>query len=310
MTREHKLALIVGFSLVLVLGVLLSDHLSARKISPAVATAPAGAATDFGASGSLVKTLPESVPVQRPSATQNQLAMSNGSNAIPGPTARPLDMPGDVRSPGAGQVQPLSAVHADPIASEQPATAGSGGLPVSRDPLKRFEVKEGDSIYRIAASMYGDGNLWTKIREYSGNKGKIGEGGEMRLGVTLLLPPKDVLLGNAVLAEERVGNTPRSTDQSGTRGNEFTMSGRDARAGNNNARTDSTQDQKADARTENKADVKTATYTVKDGDTLASIARRKLGSAGRVQDIVSINKGTLDDPNSLKVGMVIKLPSK
>ncbi len=31
MTREHKLALIVGFSLVLVLGVLISDHLSKSR---------------------------------------------------------------------------------------------------------------------------------------------------------------------------------------------------------------------------------------------------------------------------------------
>lgn len=324
MTREHKLALIVGFSLVLVLGVLLSDHFSkARNMAPAMASASTGQASNYGAGNALSSAtppskLPESQPpvtIQTPGTGNSQVAMGTPSGRIPGSV--PLEAAGgDVRGQSLpGMDRPLAGVVSErvPVDPGQGTQGGtpSSGLPVSREPLKRHEVKEGDSIYRIASAVYGDGNLWSKIREYSGNKGKIGDNGAMREGVTILLPPKDVLLGKAVLMDERVGGSTQGIGQSspmGSRTGEITMSGNPSRGetrGTDGSKLDSGR---ADSKSENKPDVKTATYTVKEGDTLASIARKKLGSAGRTQDIIALNKSTLDDPDSLKVGMVLKLP--
>lgn len=47
-------------------------------------------------------------------------------------------------------------------------------------------------------------------------------------------------------------------------------------------------------------------YTVKAGDTLSSIAARKLGRAGRWPEIAKLNK--LRDPNHLRVGQRLRLP--
>lgn len=48
------------------------------------------------------------------------------------------------------------------------------------------------------------------------------------------------------------------------------------------------------------------TYAVKKGDTLSSIAARKLGNANRWRDIADLNN--IRDPRNIKIGQVIRLP--
>ena len=56
MTREHKLALIVGFSLVLIVGVLISDHFSpARRQDVSADGMSAGTPVKFGSSSDGLK---------------------------------------------------------------------------------------------------------------------------------------------------------------------------------------------------------------------------------------------------------------
>lgn len=50
------------------------------------------------------------------------------------------------------------------------------------------------------------------------------------------------------------------------------------------------------------------TYTIKNGDTLQSIAKKLLGKASRWQEIAKINK--IHDPRHLKVGRKIRVPRK
>jgi hypothetical protein len=49
------------------------------------------------------------------------------------------------------------------------------------------------------------------------------------------------------------------------------------------------------------------TYTVRSGDTLSSIAAHQLGDASRWREIATLNN--LRDPDSIKVGQVLRLPS-
>jgi LysM repeat protein len=51
------------------------------------------------------------------------------------------------------------------------------------------------------------------------------------------------------------------------------------------------------------------TYTVKAGDTLSKIAKETLGDANAYTKIFDANKDQLTDPNKIKVGQVLKLPS-
>jgi LysM repeat protein len=52
------------------------------------------------------------------------------------------------------------------------------------------------------------------------------------------------------------------------------------------------------------------TYTVKEGDTLASISRRFYKSSKRWRDILDANERKIDDPDNLKAGQTLKIPPR
>ena len=55
--------------------------------------------------------------------------------------------------------------------------------------------------------------------------------------------------------------------------------------------------------------VATKTYTVKAGDTLSKIAKEQLGSANDYMKIFDANKDQLSDPDKIKPGQVLKIPT-
>ncbi len=52
------------------------------------------------------------------------------------------------------------------------------------------------------------------------------------------------------------------------------------------------------------------THTVVDGDTLASLAERLLGSADRAKEILAANRQVLADPRLLPIGTELKIPPR
>jgi nucleoid-associated protein YgaU len=52
-----------------------------------------------------------------------------------------------------------------------------------------------------------------------------------------------------------------------------------------------------------------ATYTVQSGDTLSKIAKEHLGDANAYMKIFNANKDQLNDPDKIKPGQVLKIPS-
>lgn len=53
----------------------------------------------------------------------------------------------------------------------------------------------------------------------------------------------------------------------------------------------------------------TKTYTVKTGDTLSKIAKEELGDANAYDEIFNANRDQLTDPDKIKPGQVLKIPS-
>jgi nucleoid-associated protein YgaU len=51
------------------------------------------------------------------------------------------------------------------------------------------------------------------------------------------------------------------------------------------------------------------TYTVKSGDTLSKISKEHLGDANAYMKIFNANKDQLSDPDKIKPGQVLKIPS-
>lgn len=332
MTREHKLALLVGFSLVLIVGVLISDHFSpARNQEVSAGSMSAGTPVKFGGSAAglqvaaeprfdaqLPSTLsseppmPQRLPEQIGSRAEESLASSEI-----GTGTRPFEMTmSGGRSGGANGAAP------DPLKSDfEPATGqfgerlargGDGALTASPSPdsalnrstttivpppappqgkqystgtVTRHTVREGDSVFRIAATHYGDGTLWPRLRDF--NRGKIGSEGEIREGVVLELPPKDVLMGTAVMPPP--GVTPQRAQPSG--------------APAAPAKTDSPQKRGDEAGAHR-------IYVVKKGDELGTVARETLGSARRWPEIAALNRDVLPDPDQLQTGMKLRIPAR
>jgi len=52
-----------------------------------------------------------------------------------------------------------------------------------------------------------------------------------------------------------------------------------------------------------------STYTVKPGDTLSKIAKELLGNANAYNEIFEANRDQLSDPDKIKPGQVLKVPS-
>lgn len=52
------------------------------------------------------------------------------------------------------------------------------------------------------------------------------------------------------------------------------------------------------------------THKVVDGDTLAALAERYLGSSARAQEIYEANREALRDPMLLPIGVELKLPPR
>ena len=52
----------------------------------------------------------------------------------------------------------------------------------------------------------------------------------------------------------------------------------------------------------------THTHTIVDGDTLAALAQRYLGSPARASEIFDANRNVLSDPELLPIGAELKIP--
>ena len=281
MTREQKLALIIGFSLVLLVGVLVSDHLSGARHAQ---LADVGAALEQSAPAEFSEQLPdlsdrptaeESVPVGTIAATSepepyrgaitpplnendrvaighessadsflSQLQQQFRESAASAPEAAQLDRSAELPEPRV----------ADPLVADRRPLA-----------VAHYQIKPGDSLWSIAQENYGNGHLAAKLGEYNVAQGRLRDINTIRVGASILLPEPRALGSSARPAGTLAADsapTPRPR-----------------------------------------------TYTVKRGDTLGEIAQRELGSARRTKAILVANTGLIDDPDDIRVGMVLRLPS-
>lgn len=307
MTREHKLALLIGFALVLVVGVVVSDHFSGAhtsRLADMVTDEGAGPMpTVAGANQMLSSPLPVDRPAQDPGpALAGRWSPTSAGEAL-----------GDVISTGLtrldkytidmgkslSEAPPTAAVDSSPAqptgaaaALDPPADPITTALhtpPPSDDKATRaidarvafptHMIKKGDTLWTIAQEHYGDAHLHTKLEEF--NKGRVGEDGALYPGATLLIPPRDVLLGK---------RKPLPSDASP----QVAAKPEPLKA--------ATKPEPA------KAAPPARSYTVKSGDTLAVISQRTLGTAKRWKEIADLNK--LSDPDVVVVGAVLKIPAK
>lgn len=325
MTRETKLALILGLAVFLIVGVFVGEYASKKRqpvpnVNVGVLEDPSFNPTGPGADERMAMTnqggaspLPPVGPVGTVGTGQGGTpaggAGANGNGAqeprvftmggskgnAAGPFGEPKPLTPDLDTrpmDGAGSTGPMTAGLTPAKNNEAGGAAPRliNGLPVSAGREAGHVVKRGDTLGKIASTYYSDSTLAGKLESY--NKSRLGKNGMLSEGVTLRIPPKDVLLGKAALDPTAAGVTPPIKPKT------------EASGPNTGAPSDGLPSEKANAESAMR------TYTVKSGDTLTSIASRELGSANRWKEILDLNKSKLASAESLKVGTDLKLPGK
>jgi len=302
MTREHKISLILGFAVALIVGVMVSDHLSKARQTPLGATADA--ATAESADPLLTPIVPSNEPSLvlvdergRPEPIQQIAATPLPETESPTEpaTLASADRSGFewLRDQVNGAVQDLRNGNTPPAAvqTDSPKTlvmghplVGDPNHPDARPTPTRnaapvslpatpatqsftlYTIKPGDSLWKLAQQFLGDGHRHGELAEL--NRDRIGADGSLRVGASIKIP--------------RTGAEP-------ARASEMPLSKPAFRADPPKGAT---------------------TYTVQAGDTLGEISQRLLGTSKRIGDIVGANRDQIDDADDIRAGMVLKIPSR
>lgn len=296
MTRENKLALIVGFSLLLVVAILLADHLSPAQQEEMARLEPTSSEGPLvqlpsGLGDQYRRQFGESSITQGPAADPSgnreitlfdppreamQPALDGRSNAAPsrGAPEEPANL--DLQSgqasdferhlgPDSGEVEPI-------------IMSGSPAVPLPRESTddragKRYVVQDGDTLYGLSRRFYGDGSLYEALMEH--NADVVPATGRLRTGITLIIPEKNVLTGGASQPPVRE-QAPAATGSAPA---------------------------KAPA-------VKTIQHTIREDDRLWDLAKKYLGKGGRWQEIVALNRDIIRNPDVLPIGKTIRIPAR
>lgn len=311
-TRELKLALIVGFALVLTVAILVSDHLSKARTAN---LASVGGTTKVVAKvpDSPIRSLEDLLPAQLPPAIEVTSPVASVTEAPAREAEQPVQMTGPVVigqqqvTPGrdvkiaagpqesAGSLSTSIREHAQtPTTTLGTSTAvPTGATPqeiVAKEvkkaetkpaPLageKTYKVAEGDTLYAICRKQYGDAHLYKKLAAAN----KLSESAGLKVGTTIILPSKESLGGKSETAKPETKPESRVAAK--------------------------TSPAKPEAKAAKVEESKNKSYQVRPGDTLSNIARKELGSASRSSEIASLNR--MDPDDDLLAGAILKLPTR
>lgn len=290
MTHESKLALIIGFALLLLVGVVVSDH-----FSPQTRESPADLAEEQSQVAAPLPGLENRVSLNRPrtqgSAQQpaddqsaQQQAIAQQPVAQQAATTRaggsgeaglesmftPVPSQPLIRiDQSAGQIELDGSFRPPLLAAGTPREPGEGWrepeqrrmaplpAPEVAEQARWHIVREGDTLFAIATLHYGSGERWPLIRDANN------------------------LAGGVIVPGQRLKIPQSQRPVAGTTSLRLPPP---ARSGG------------------------PRTYEVKPGDTLSEIAMRELGSVRHMAKLLEANRDKLGSADEIRVGMRLTLP--
>jgi nucleoid-associated protein YgaU len=174
MTRENKLALVVGFALILLVGVLISDHFSvARTLHAAELTQAVDPLDDPRHDN------PDLIALRAGPMAADRGAESAATPPPPPPADDPLTSDSGVRA-----VDPTASDTADEAGLRVPAGAIDATAP------RRHRIRSGESLTSICTRYYGKPNLYHRLARHNG----LDDANAIRPGQRLEIPPLEVLV--------------------------------------------------------------------------------------------------------------------
>lgn len=317
MNREQKIALILGFAVILVVGVLVSDHWSrARELEladaadgdaglvhqaiPATLPSPgerSGIGLAGGAAGAASEAPAMSTPNQPGGAEPEDVVMiaQGERDAAPDldrPTVSPLDLalntvtvPAQGESEQAGWLEEWSSwlqggLHGAARLEDSPVERRTSPQPGA--PGEGSQPAEVDAPVRHTVAR--NESLFAIAKRY------YGDGNSWRR-----------------IAEANPGRV--SADGAVREG--VTLVIPDARGVGSRTRAPQGEPRgAAPAKKPSEEKSRPTTYTVKKNDSLSEISQRLLGSSKRVGEIIAANRGKISDPDDIRVGMVLTIPAR
>lgn len=190
MTRENKLALVVGFALILFVGILISDHFSTARNQ-----ASANLAENRPIDPTLVSRRHDANLLDH----REPVSQRGGER----PAGTPARNPADVR-PLEHQSQPepqVSPRHEPEVITMGGHAFVSVSNPTPANPPFLFhDVKAGESLTSICRRYYDDGSLVKKLAEFN----DLSDPDTLRAGHRLRIPAAETLTGG----QGPVGSSP------------------------------------------------------------------------------------------------------
>ncbi|MGN6625697.1 MAG: LysM peptidoglycan-binding domain-containing protein [Tepidisphaeraceae bacterium] len=316
MTRETKIGLLVGLAFIIVVGILLSEHLTSATERPAAQLAEAGHNLRAGVSAPGTPGMDDAAPLraaepQQPIPTARDLtpiapvAPARVAITSPAPVATPQSIIVHDEQPAA-PVAPQAPVATNdaPIITKLP-TAPAPTDPFANDPVVKVAAQHGEAVVPVTAvskpaakALAQTTTTTTGAREYKAQAGdtlsrmaallpggstKANRDAIVKLNPTLQKDPNKVISGHTYLlptdkSEVAAAKTPAKSPA---------------------AKSAAPQPSLADR-----------TYVVKPGDTLSKIAQSELGSKNQVGALKKLNDDVLKGSDVIKVDMKLKLPAK
>ncbi len=335
MTRETKIGLLVGLAFIIVIGILLSDHLTSSTEPPQAQLAQVGnnvrqTTVSPGATAPPITTVtpPQQVQPQQPVMTQQEASRPQPVQIIRvGPTpSEPQQSQARVAiQPPAQTQQPQQDQQPTQVAQDDNGTASQP--PITRTPdIKGTLAEVADKIGEPLVGLHGEtpatsnnktsgksvvvattagrqykaeanDSVSSMARKFLGANTKPNRDAIIAANPSLQQNPDLIIAGKTYLIPNVDPNAQpqQQSAQPAPVVADKTTPASDNSASNSNATSTNTGDN---------------FYVVKPGDNLSKIAVMQCGTAGAVTAIKELNKDLLKDSDVIQVGMKLRLPSK
>lgn len=289
MARETKIGLLVGLAFIIVIGILLSDHLTTSTEPPPAQLAQAGASIRGGiaipgaqAVTPVVIAPPANVAPQAPVPTPGDLA--------PKPPVQQIAV-----GPAPQQGQPA------PTTGSQTAVAAQNAIesPASTSDLAAVAHSQGEEIVPVSPQA----PVPTKAAVPEGRATYVAVAGDTLSRMAGRLPGGNTKANRAALiaANPELKANPNLI----VAGKTYVLPGGSGAA--SAVSTAGTAGQSSHAA--QSASSPQRWYTVKAGDNLWKIAKEEVGSPSAIAAIRHLNKDVLDGKDIVRVGMKLRLPA-
>ena len=207
-------------------------------------------------------------------------------------------------SGGAGTGGDGVRLASDPLGVAGIVVRGGGASGVATP--RRHEVQAGESLSQIARRYYGRDSAWREIAK--ANPGRVDAEGNVRSGVTLIIPALDGMVPVREVDGVRVAGGGAGGGSAGSSSQATRSAGGGGAAAASSAATRTTT--AAAGGTAGSAGDGVRYHTVQRGEVLGTISQNLLGTSRRYREIVALNSDVIRDPDHVPAGTRLRIPAR